>query len=88
MNLWRALSGSLALQNKSTIMKNEERIVELLAETSIKFDQMIGKLEGGIVKLNLQTSENPRASIKLSNELERIANLNERVTKLEHAVYK
>jgi hypothetical protein len=100
-------------------MENEQRIVELLAETLIKFDQMIDeqkqtnqrlekvehisssmehslismdnrleKLEKGMSKLNLQTAENSRAIFKLSNEIENIAHLHERVTKLEKAVYK
>ncbi len=79
-------------------MENEQRIVELLAETLIKFDRMIDeqkqtnnrlqKLEEGMNKLNLQTTENTRAIIKLANEVENIAHLHERVTKLEKAVYK
>jgi hypothetical protein len=100
-------------------MENEQRIVELLAETLIKFDQMIDeqkqtnlrlekvenisssmehslismdnrleKLEKGMSKLNLQTAENSRAIFKLANEIENIAQLHERVTKLEKAVYK
>ncbi|MCA6381644.1 MAG: hypothetical protein IM574_01515 [Cytophagales bacterium] len=100
-------------------MENEQRIVELLAETLIKFDQMIDeqkqtnqrlekvehisssmehslismdnqleKLEKGMSKLNLQTAENSRATFKLANEIENIAHLHERVTKLEKAVYK
>jgi predicted RNase H-like nuclease (RuvC/YqgF family) len=79
-------------------MHNEQRIVELLAETLIKFDSMIDeqkqtnkrleKLEDGVAKLNAQTSENTRAVMKLANEFEQVLKLNERVTKLEHTVYK
>jgi hypothetical protein len=93
-------------------MENEKRIIELLAESLYKFDQMIdehkaivtglkgmiteqketnsrlGKLESEVVKLNLQTTENTRATIKLANEVENIAHLHERVTKLEKTVYK
>ncbi len=107
-------------------MENENRIVELLAESLIKFDAMIdghnalieghkaliegqkqtnerltsmdqrldsidkrlGKVEREIVKLNLQTLENTRAIIKLATEVESIAHLHERVTKLEKEVYK
>jgi ubiquinone biosynthesis protein UbiJ len=93
-------------------MENEKRIVELLAESLYKFDQMIdehkamvsglngmvieqketnnrlGKLEAEVIKLNLQTTENTRAIVKLANEVENIAHLHERVTKLEKAVYK
>ncbi|MCX8490057.1 MAG: hypothetical protein ORN54_03215 [Cyclobacteriaceae bacterium] len=93
-------------------MENEKRIIELLAESLFKFDQMIdehkaivtglkgmiteqketnnrlGKLESEVIKLNLQTTENTRAIIKLANEVENIAHLHERVTKLEKTVYK
>jgi predicted RNase H-like nuclease (RuvC/YqgF family) len=79
-------------------MHTEQRIVELLAETLIKFDSMIDeqkqtnkrleKLEDGVAKLNAQTSENTRAVMKLANEFEQVLKLNERVTKLEHTVYK
>ncbi|MFM9836781.1 MAG: hypothetical protein ACKVOQ_00880 [Cyclobacteriaceae bacterium] len=72
-------------------MENESRIVELLAETLIKQDQMISELAGvrsEVIKLNLQTAENTRAIIKLANEFEKVISLNDRVTKLEHTVYK
>ena len=93
-------------------MENENRIVELLAESLIKFDAMIdghntliegqkqtnerldsidkrlGKVEREIVKLNHQTTENTRAIFKLASEVESIAHLHERVTKLEKEVYK
>jgi tetrahydromethanopterin S-methyltransferase subunit G len=93
-------------------MENESRIVELLAESLFKFDQMIdghkamvaeqketnkrldsmdqrlGKVESEVIKLNLQTMENTRAIFKLAEEVENIAHLHERVSKLEKAVYK
>jgi hypothetical protein len=79
-------------------MENEQRIVELLAETLLKQDLMIAELSGvkseitgvksEIIKLNLQSTENTRAIFKLANEIENIAHLHERVTKLEKAVYK
>jgi hypothetical protein len=79
-------------------MENESRIVELLAETLIKQDQIIDELKGSnrrldnvesqIIKLNLQTGENTRAVVKLANEFEKVISLNERVTKLEQVVYK
>jgi predicted RNase H-like nuclease (RuvC/YqgF family) len=79
-------------------MHNEQRIVELLAETLIKFDSMIDeqrqtnkrleKLEDGVAKLNVQTVENTRAIFKLANEFENVLKLSERVTKLENTVYK
>jgi uncharacterized protein Yka (UPF0111/DUF47 family) len=86
-------------------MENEQRIVELLTETLIKFDSLIegqktlvegqkvtndrlDRVEREVVKLNLLTSENTRALIKLIGEVEKIADLHERVTELEHTVYK
>jgi archaellum component FlaC len=93
-------------------MENENRIVELLAESLIKFDALIeghnaliegqkatnekldsmdsrlDRVEREIVKLNLQTTENTRAIFKLATEVESIAHLHERVSKLEKEVYK
>jgi hypothetical protein len=93
-------------------MENENRIVELLAESLIKFDSLIeghnaliegqkaliegqkntnqrlDRVEREIVKLNLHTTENTRAIFKLASEVESIAHLHERVTKLEKEVYK
>lgn len=79
-------------------MENENRIVELLAETLIKFDEMIVEqkksnhrlenVESEIIKLNLQTAENTGAIFKLANEIENIAKLHERVAKLEKEVFK
>jgi hypothetical protein len=79
-------------------MENEKRIVELLAESLLKFDEMIDeqkitnkrleKVESEIIKLNLQTGENSRAIFKLADEVEKIADLHERVNRLEKAVYK
>jgi len=79
-------------------MENEKRIVELLAESLLKFDEMIDeqkitnkrleKVESEIIKLNLQTGENSRAIFKLADEVEKIADLHERVNRLEKTVYK
>ena len=72
-------------------MGNENRVVELLAETLIKQDEMLGELRGvksEMVKLNLVSSENTRAIFKLATEVENIAKLHERVTSLEKVVYK
>ena len=86
-------------------MHNEERIVELLAESLMKFDRLLDKqdamvieqketnkrlenVETGVNKLNVQTSENTRAILKLANEFEQVLKLNERVARLEQAVYK
>jgi hypothetical protein len=79
-------------------MENEKRIVELLAGSLLKFDEIIDeqkitnkrleKVESEIIKLNLQTGENSRAIFKLADEVEKIADLHERVNRLEKAVYK
>jgi len=90
-------------------MKNEQRIVELLAEMLHKFDVLaervdrvtdrvdkltltveqrlmkvetsLDKVQGEIVKLNLISSENSRALLKL-------ADTNDRIVRLEKAVFK
>ncbi len=86
-------------------MENEKRLVEIMADLVIKFDEFIegqketnsrlgkvengiGKVEDGITKLNLQTSENTRAILKLADRVESIADLENRVTKIEKAVFK
>ena len=72
-------------------MNNENKIVELLAEMLIKHDSMLSELKGvksEMVKLNLQTTENTRAIFKLADRVEKIADLENRVSKLEKTVYK
>jgi hypothetical protein len=46
------------------------------------------KVEEQLVKLNLQTGENSRAIFKLADNVQQIADLHNRVTKLEKTVYK
>ena len=83
-------------------MENESKIVELLSEMLRKFDvltgrvdnltsrvdnlnltvdQRLGKVEGEFVKLNLISAENSRALLKLGDN-------NDRLTRLENAVFK
>lgn len=93
-------------------MENEKRLVEILADLPIKFDEFIegqketnqrlGKVEGEIgsvkseisgvrgeiIKLNLQTAENTRAIIKLADKIDTIADLENRVSKIEKVVFK
>jgi DNA repair exonuclease SbcCD ATPase subunit len=86
-------------------MENEGRIVELLAESLKRQDNIIEQLkesnqklyvlesksdrvEEQLIKLNLQTAENTRALIKLSENIDQISDLNNRVSKLEKAVFK
>lgn len=72
-------------------MENEGRIVEPLAEMLLRQDDMLDELRGvkdEVIKLNLQTSENTRAILKLADRVEKIADLEARVSKLEKTVYK
>jgi hypothetical protein len=79
-------------------MENEGKIVELLTEMLIKQDDMIDELrsvkaevssvKNEVIKLNLQTTENSRAILKLADKVEKTADLEARVTKLEKTVYK
>ncbi len=79
-------------------MKNEDRIVELLTEMVKGQDQLIEKvsglekemfkMSGEIVKLNLNTSENSRAILKLADEIRMVAEHEKRISKLESVVFK
>lgn len=79
-------------------MENEKRLVEIMADLVIKFDEFIegqketnqrlGKVEDGIIKLNLQSAENTRAILKLADKVETIADLENRVSKIEKIVFK
>lgn len=61
-----------------------DRTVERLDHLEVKVD----KIEGQLIKLNIQTVENTRAIFKLAESVESIADLHDRVVKLEKAVYK
>lgn len=61
-----------------------DRTVERLDNLEVKVD----KIEGQLIKLNIQTVENTRAIFKLADRVEVIADLHDRVVKLEKAVYK
>jgi hypothetical protein len=72
-------------------MDNEGRIVELQAEMLIKQDAAVTELKllkEEVVKLNLQSGENTRAILKIADRVEKIADLEARVSKLEKTVYK
>ncbi len=79
-------------------MKNEDKIVELLSEMLHKFDVLndkvenlntemktvnkrLGSVEKEIVKLNLISAQNSRALLKLGDN-------NDRIKRLEKAVFK
>ena len=48
----------------------------------------IGKVKNEIVKLNLHTAENTRATIKIADKIDTIADLENRVSKIEKIVFK
>ena len=48
----------------------------------------ISGVKNEIIKLNLQTAENTRAIIKLADKIESIADLENRVSKIEKVVFK
>lgn len=71
-------------------MKNEDRIVELQSDMVKGQDQLtdeVSKMKGEIIKLNLNTSENSRAILKLADEIRLVAE-HERRIKLESIVLK
>ena len=71
-------------------MKNEDRIVELQSDMVKGQDQLtdeVSNMKGEIIKLNLNTSENSRAILKLADEIRLVAE-HERRIKLESIVLK
>ena len=85
-------------QRLDLTVKRLDQTVERLDHTVARLDQTVEtldhleikgeKIEGHLVKLNLQTAENTRAIYKLAEKVEEIADLHKRVTKLEKTVYK
>lgn len=72
-------------------MKNEDRIVELLAEMVKGQDKLIGEvaeMKTEIFKQGLQTAENSRAILKLADEIRLVAEHEKRIAKLEITVFK
>lgn len=79
-------------------MKNEERIIELLAEMVKGQDRLVDNVEHlvnevtqmktEIQKQGLQTAENSRAILKLAEEIRLVAEHEKRIAKLELAVFK
>jgi hypothetical protein len=56
-------------------MENQGRIEELLSKMLIRKDRMVLELQNvksEVVKLNLQTSENSRAILKLADRIEHV----------------
>ena len=79
-------------------MAEDNRLVELMAEMLIKQDAMVdelrnvktevSKVNSEITKLNLLSSENTRAIVKLADKIDQFVELEGRVKKLESAVFK
>lgn len=65
--------------------------VERLDQTVERLDRLevrMNNVEGQLVKLNLQTGENSRAILRLADSVAQVADLHNRVTRLEKTVYK
>jgi hypothetical protein len=72
-------------------MKNEDKIVELLAEMVKGQDKLIeevAEMKTEIFKQGLQTAENSRAILKLADEIRLVAEHEKRIAKLELTVFK
>ncbi len=79
-------------------MKNEEKIIELLAEMVRGQDRLVGQvseMKDQIIQMNveiqkqgLQTAENSRAILKLADEIRLVAEHEKRISKLELTVFK
>ncbi len=72
-------------------MKNEDKIVELLAEMVKGQDKLIeevAEMKTEIFKQGLQTAENSRAIFKLADEIRLVAEHEKRIAKLELTVFK
>ncbi len=79
-------------------MKNEDRIVEHLAEMVKGQDRLVGEvsqmkegisnMEKEMYKQSLQLSENSRAILKLADEIRLVAEHAKRISKLELTVFK
>ncbi len=72
-------------------MKNESKIIELLAEMVKGQDRLtaeVSELKNESIKHNLQIAENSRAVLKLADEIRLVAEHEKRISKLELAVFK
>jgi len=79
-------------------MKNQDKIIELLAEmvhnqdiTNQKLDNLekrVGKTEKELAKTNAQLAEHSRAILKLADKLELVVDHEKRISLLERTVYK
>lgn len=72
-------------------MKNEEKIVELLAEMVKGQDKLVeevSQMKVELIKQGLPTAENSRAILKLADEIRMVAEHEKRISKLELTVFK
>jgi len=53
-----------------------------------RHEKRMESIENQLIKLNLQTVENSRAIFKLAEKIDQIADLHNRITKLEKTVFK
>lgn len=74
----------LTVERLDLTVERLDRTVERLDNLEVKVD----KIEGQMIKLNIQTVENTRAIFKLADRVESLADLHNRVVKLEKTVYK
>ncbi len=68
-----------------------DQTVERLDQTVERLDRLevrVDKIDKHLVRLNLQSAENTRAIMRLGDKIGEIADLHNRVTKLERTVYK
>ena len=72
------------------VFKQDQMIEEIkLVKTEIGgVKSEVGGVKSEVIKLNLQTAENTRAILKLADKVDSIADLENRVTKIEKAVFK
>ena len=72
---------------KQEVSGVKQEVIGLKQEVS-GVKQEVSGLKGEMVKMNLQSAENTRAIFKLAQSVDQIADLHNRVTKLERTVYK
>ena len=83
------LSEMLIRQDSMVVeIKNVKREVTGVKQEVSGVKQEVSGLKGEMVKMNLQSAENTRAIFKLAQSVDQIADLHNRVTKLERTVYK
>ena len=75
----------------SDMVKGQDRLTDEVSDLKKEVSGVkteITKMKGEIVKLNLNTSENSRAILKLADEIRLVAEHERRIVKLESIVLK